>query len=150
MSDCIEWQGLRNPQGYGRIGAAGVQWLAHRLVYTRAHGPIPQDMVVMHECDNPPCVNLEHLRLGTPFDNMRDRNQKGRQARLRGESNGKAKITLDQARKIASDLRVYTQIGQDYGISVSNVSDIKKGRIWPEVESHLRVIPRPKPRRKAA
>lgn len=77
--DCWEWQGRRFPTGYGGFYAGGrVNWYAHRFVWTLVNGAIPQGMHVCHHCDNPPCVRPDHLFLGTPKDNMRDRDRKGR------------------------------------------------------------------------
>ena len=68
MSDCIEWTGARSSNGYGRHGKR----YAHRMAWEQAHGPIPDGLVVRHSCDNPPCVNVEHLLLGTQADNVED------------------------------------------------------------------------------
>jgi hypothetical protein len=54
--------------------------MAHRWSWTLANGPIPDGMVVMHRCDNPPCVNPGHLSLGTQLENIADRVSKGRSA----------------------------------------------------------------------
>lgn len=60
MSACIPWEGARRADGYGTIGGHG---LAHRQAWEAAHGPIPAGAVVHHECENPSCVNVDHLRL---------------------------------------------------------------------------------------
>lgn len=78
MSECIEWQGSRNRNGYGSVRAEGRTWLAHRWAWVQVHGPIPEGLVVRHRCDNPPCVNVEHLEIGTHADNMRDAVERGR------------------------------------------------------------------------
>ena len=86
-SNCIEWTGGIDFEGYGRRKINGKTYRAHRLVWETANGPIPPDMLICHKCDNPACVRLEHLFLGTTQDNTRDRDSKGRQARPKGERN---------------------------------------------------------------
>lgn len=83
MSECIEWAGARNRQGYGITYKDGKGRRAHRVAWEEANGPIPEGLFVCHSCDNPPCVNSEHLFLGTPNDNVQDMLRKGR-ARLVG------------------------------------------------------------------
>lgn len=79
-SGCWIWTAGRNKLGYGRFGLPGqyktVQ--AHRFAYEQFYGPIPEGMFVCHHCDNPPCVNPEHLFVGTHVDNMKDMWSKGR------------------------------------------------------------------------
>ena len=78
MNGCIETTARRGAGGYGRLWFEGRMWMAHRLAWTQAHGPIPRGLFVLHSCDNPPCINPDHLFLGTQLDNMRDAAQKGR------------------------------------------------------------------------
>lgn len=70
---CIEWDGNIMISGYGRICRNGKQYLAHRYVWEEENGPIPEGMNVCHHCDNPPCINIDHLFLGTHNDNVQDR-----------------------------------------------------------------------------
>ena len=77
-SGCHIWRGSRTAGGYGRISFNGREMYAHRLAAAEAFGMFDQRLVVLHECDNPPCVNPEHLRLGTQADNIRDMAAKGR------------------------------------------------------------------------
>lgn len=82
---CIVWRGKCLPGragGYGR-SPRSTGGRAHRWAYRLFHGQIPPGMLVMHVCDNPPCINPLHLRLGTSFDNQRDSVQKGRNARTK-------------------------------------------------------------------
>lgn len=74
---CWEWQAAKT-NGYGRINVEGRAIPAHRLAYELTNGPIPQGLFVLHSCDNPGCVNPEHLRAGTALDNMLDRSARGR------------------------------------------------------------------------
>jgi hypothetical protein len=77
--DCWEWTGPRlQSGGYGYIRIRGVTWRAHRYSYQLVNGDLRDDMFIMHACDNPPCVNPNHLSQGTPLDNNRDMWAKGR------------------------------------------------------------------------
>jgi hypothetical protein len=97
---CWVWTASRNEQGYGCCGFNGRTYTAHRLSYELARGPIPPGMHVLHRCDNPPCVNPEHLFVGDQSDNMRDMYGKGRGANRQGELSGAAKLTESQVREI--------------------------------------------------
>lgn len=79
-SGCWEWQGFRHavPRHYGGTAHRGKSWRAHRLVFSLAKGPIPEGMIVMHSCDNPPCCNPDHLNLGTHLQNMTECRAKDR------------------------------------------------------------------------
>lgn len=75
MTDCINAEGVQGNE-YGHV-RTGRQW-AHRAAWESAHGPISSGLVVRHTCDNPRCINLEHLLLGTVADNQRDMAERGR------------------------------------------------------------------------
>src|SRR5690242_6357246 len=78
LDECWEWNGARSARGYGKKKIMFRDYTTHRLAYAWANGPIPAGMLVMHTCDNPPCCNPRHLRLGTHLDNQRDKAAKGR------------------------------------------------------------------------
>ena len=78
MDGCIEWPGSRNQDGYGNRWHEGRCMKAHRVAWMEVHGPIPDGMLVLHRCDNPPCVNVEHLYLGDQSRNMRDMSERRR------------------------------------------------------------------------
>jgi hypothetical protein len=77
VGDCIEWQAATNRMGYGMFRFEGENRLAHRVAWTLKHGD-PGEMCVLHKCDNPKCVNTDHLFLGTRTDNHNDKMAKGR------------------------------------------------------------------------
>ena len=76
MGPCLEWNARKDAHGYGRLKVHRRETLAHRHVWEQAHGPT--NLCVLHKCDNTSCIELTHLFLGTPKDNMQDKKAKGR------------------------------------------------------------------------
>lgn len=94
---CRTWDGLAYEKGYGRISWNGKQWSTHRLAWALTHGD-PGDQWVLHRCDNPPCVNPEHLFLGDHEVNTADKVAKDRQ--VAGHDHGRARLTTEQIAEI--------------------------------------------------
>lgn len=93
---------------------------------------------MLHSCDNPPCVNPAHLRLGDAEDNANDREGRNRGRDSRGEKSGKAKLTEDQVRQIVVELqrlprRSQAAIAADFGIKQAQVSRIMLRKAWPHL-----------------
>lgn len=135
MSDCIEWTGYRDKDGYGSRKWKGKTRLVHRVAWEEEHGPIPPGMKVCHSCDNPPCYNVEHLFLGTHQENMDDRNAKGRCAVAHGEANPNARITQAQVDALRAEYVPkrnggVVALAKKYGISKSQVHNILTGASW--------------------
>lgn len=131
---CWLWTAVTNPDGYGNFKLNGTMVKAHRVSYTIFHGPIPNGLSVLHTCDTPACVAPRHLWAGTPLDNARDREEKGRGHDKAGEANGRAKLTLAEVWQIRdlvkSKLFTGLQIGKMYGISNVVVSKIHLKQLW--------------------
>ena len=84
---CWEWQGYLDKKGYGRCAPVNGEVLAHRVSYEEFIGLIPDGLHVLHSCDNPRCINPNHLRVGTNDDNVADRHERGRWANMKGRKN---------------------------------------------------------------
>lgn len=77
---CVEWIGAKQKAGYGAVNTADGVKSTHRLAFEDRFGEIPDGMFVCHRCDNPSCINVDHLFLGTNEDNVQDMKSKGRAA----------------------------------------------------------------------
>lgn len=85
---CWEWELYTDPKGYGRtFSRIDGEVLTHRISYREFKGPIPDGLHILHSCDNPRCLNPDHLRAGTNEENVQDRVNRHRSARLWGSSN---------------------------------------------------------------
>lgn len=132
--DCWPWLASTKQGGYGKCGdERGRVQLTHRVAYQLVNGPIPEGMVVCHQCDNPRCVNPAHLYLGTQADNLRDMRNKGRDNPPRGARHPKARLTEDLARSIRNDPRSHRRIARELGIGKSTVGMIKAGITWTHI-----------------
>lgn len=134
---CWVWRRSRNNYGYGTLRLAGRNVYAHRLAYALACGGIPTGQQVLHSCDNPPCINPDHLSLGSPKRNMSECVQRGRHnpppAPRRGSQNPAAKLSDDdvkEIRKLLSRGMPQREISERFGVSQSQVSNVNLWRNW--------------------
>ena len=133
---CWRWTAGTFSNGYGQFRVGSRKVRAHRAAYERLVGPIPDGMRVCHRCDNRPCVNPDHLFLGTDLDNARDRDAKGRgrvrPARLTGASNPAAKLSTAEVFEIRRAARHETQrsLAKRFGVSQSQIGNIVRGTSW--------------------
>ena len=137
MNDCIEWQGYKSRQGYGRTTHNGESWRIHRLVWTKAYGEIPAGMSICHSCDNPACVNIQHLWLGSDADNVHDRDRKGRQYTPRGSSNGSSVLNETKVLEIRR-MRTETalscpKLAQVFGVNKTTIQRIINRKRWQHI-----------------
>ena len=130
-SGCIRFTGHLDGEGYGRIMVARVKYMAHRLSYYLSNGTIPDGYVVRHKCDNPSCINPEHLEVGTQADNIADKVSRGRQAR--GSGAGRAILTEESVREIRSSPLKVSELSTLYGVSVVSIRNILRRKTWQHV-----------------
>lgn len=136
VTGCWNWTAATNAAGYGVLalgGKYGGSGLAHRVAYQLFNGPIPDAHLVCHACDNPSCVNPDHLFTGTHQANMDDMVAKTRHAH---GATSYAKLTIEQVRAIKTDTRSQSAIAADYGLSQQHVSDLKLGKRWRHFNPH--------------
>ncbi len=125
---CWEWQGTKDKDGYGNIKRHQKHIRAHRFSWFLTFGEYP-NLFLLHSCDNPPCVNPEHLREGEAIENSSDMVTRGRQAK--GEKHGNAKLKDDDVRAIRGLLeqgKSLAQIGAKFGVTKTTISGIKTGK----------------------
>ncbi|WP_405470627.1 HNH endonuclease signature motif containing protein [Morganella morganii] len=116
VGECWEWTGTIGSYGYGMVGVNGKRIPAHRYMYEIAKGEIPKGAVIMHSCDNPACINPDHLSVGTHTDNMRDMVNKGRHNH---------KVPRSEYSKIATSCKSNKELAEKYNVSERNVRRIK-------------------------
>jgi hypothetical protein len=124
---------------YARYFENGKRIMMHRYMYQKYKGKISDDMCVCHKCDNPRCINPNHLFIGTQKDNMADMIKKGRQStgkkhglKMRGANNGSHKLTENEVKSIKYDYPYLTrtEISKIFNISIGMVCHILNNRNW--------------------
>lgn len=132
---CWEWQKYKNKLGYGYISYRGTQLKAHRTSWIVFKGPIPDGMCVLHKCDNPKCINPDHLFLGTQFENIKDMLSKNRHGHgvNEGMKGANAKLSDEDVfwiRKQEYSWKNCHEIAEKFGISPFSIYRIFKRQTW--------------------
>lgn len=134
--ECILATCLKS-DGYGRVTVKGKRVLAHRLAYAQ-HWGISLDSLegisILHTCDTPACINPKHLFAGTQADNMRDRQEKGRQPK--GSAHGRAMLTEEDILEIrlrTSHGEYQREVAKLFGVSKTTVSEIVSRKHWGHI-----------------
>ena len=123
--ECWQWIGVIDKRGYGRFTIRSDKWAAHRWSYQQFTGESVEGAFVCHACDNPSCVNPDHLFLGTHADNMADMVSKGRQQH--GETHRRAKLTTEQVGAIRASAESICVLARRYEVAESCIYNIRKG-----------------------
>lgn len=157
---CLEWQKQVNKKGYGRVNVRGKVWLAHRVSYYMCFNHDPGHLCVLHHCDNPKCVNPDHLFLGTKSDNNADMRRKGRAAyqigtsrHVKGDQHGRrtqpnafprgeqihnAKIKDTQVvyirNQFLTGLKTIRQLSNEFSVCFSTIHNIVNNKTYIHVK----------------
>jgi hypothetical protein len=134
-ASCWVWHSSLNNKGYGQFHLGKGNVLAHRFLWEILHGPVPRDLVVMHTCDNPACVNPKHLRIGTVSDNQKDMACKHRSGNM-GERSPQAKLSDEKVRSIrsrAANGESNAALAREFGVTRVVIRGVVRRARWSHV-----------------
>lgn len=139
---CWIWTGERSPYGYGLLSLKTEKnkyksIKAHRFSYETYKGKIPPNYLVCHKCDNPPCVNPEHLFIGTYLDNNRDKIKKNRHNMPKGSAHNRAILTENDVLKIRSEYKktygFCSKMAKIYCVDRDTIWNVVNNRTWKHI-----------------
>lgn len=131
--DCVLHKGSLTHNGYGQVSYNGKNCRAHRVAWEQEHGKIPKGKIVRHKCDNRSCINVDHLELGTPFENTKDMIERGRMAC--GESLPQSKLKKGDIPFIRMAKRLITQarLGEMFGVRRETIGEVQRRIRWNHI-----------------
>ncbi len=134
VNGCWNWKKYKNSLGYGIINVKGKIHLAHRISWQIFKGEIPESLLICHTCDNPSCINPNHLWMGTNKENQEDMFKKNRSRHVRGDDHSSSKLDSEKVKKIRSlsKPRYYTakRLAEEFKVSEVTIHNIIYGRTW--------------------
>jgi hypothetical protein len=145
---CWLWTGRTDSDGYGKFwvrstNSNGRTIRAHRFIYEHTFGPIDNKLVVMHTCDTPSCVRIDHLKIGTYQANTQDAIQKGRWTTLRGAEAARAKLTAANVEAIRRDHVPHSRthsaakLAQKYHVNERTIWSVLRGESHSKPSTRL-------------
>lgn len=132
----------KNEKGYPIHKQNGKNTRVNHTMYESHIGEVPKGIFICHRCDNPGCINPEHLFLGTNMDNVRDKVNKGRQSKgeerskiTRGENSGTHKLTEAEVREIKFGCTgmLHREIAERFNVARNTITYIKNNKLWKHV-----------------
>lgn len=153
MSGCWLWMGHISDSGHGRAALGRKSVYVHRQYFHEKVCPVPDGLFVLHKCDTPCCVNLDHLYVGTKKDNALDRERRGRGGGPKrsgaahpskrtpgwssGTRNGRSKLTESNVREVralhAQGVSM-SDLARKYEVTKTNISHICNFKLWKNVK----------------
>ena len=136
-NDCWNWTGYKMKNGYGQVNYNSKKIYIHRAMCEHYNGISPDDKpFVLHSCDNTTCCNPNHLRWGSPQDNMDDMKERNRS--INGEKHGGSKLTEEQVIEIIDKLKNYkhgdyAKLAQEYNVNEETISLIHNNKRWKHI-----------------
>jgi hypothetical protein len=140
-NNCIIFGKFITPKGYGQMRFEGKTHQAHRVAFAKANNLSMSEIsgkIIRHKCDNTKCVNPSHLEVGTQYDNMKDKVNRGRQSK--GEENGISKLTEFQASEIRRRYKKHCRkngtgaLAKEFGVARVTVWKVVKRITWIDAE----------------
>lgn len=137
-SKCWEWVGGKRRNGYGRFSITmsankDISFIATRISYFLHYKIDPKGYLVCHNCDNPSCVNPNHLFLGSHKDNTNDMRKKGRMYSTKGEAHGQSKLThsiVEEIKQAYYKGESQTSLAVKHNVYQSVISRIVNNKAW--------------------